>query len=473
MNNSEPFITMENQVSNNAILSSNVNATCHRLPVETWRQIFEECVIRQVPRALTPFSWAVTLPKQREHPYTNVMISHVCRYFRHIALSTPILWSTLNLDGSVSEIEAFLGRSEQLPLTITSIRDTFHKSYPRHSNTFATISQRVVSIDTPVEVGSLHRIPSCKSLKSVMLRDGEVWHHSNLDTKRVLNEFESLDTLWWTSISDHPITPSLQKQYSLRFLHLTFRVSRTFILSILQCCPLLENVSARVYTYNFHGTNTQDDEDIHLTRLRDFRVEFTGEDSWLCKLKIPQVLDHFEFSYCHPYPSSSYQQWNVGMKSLTLRGYFDLSSMVSWLARAPGTLKVLALKMSEPNQKGILEALKADGQQILCPQLEQVHIWVSHLFKHQRRPPIHEIYDFEEIIYDLSSSRTQVGLPPLQFTIDGKAVVPKKKVARELFLEMEINNERVSLHKSDKKLYEDRSSIDRWLSMVSSERDAN
>jgi hypothetical protein len=463
---------MENQVANNAILSSNMDATCHKLPVETWRQIFEECVWH-TPRALTPFSWAVTLPKQREHPYTNVMISHVCRYFRHIALSTPILWSTLNLDGSVSEIEAFLGRSEQLPLTITSIRDTFHKSYPRHSNTFATISERVVSIDTPVEMRSLHLIPLCKSLKHVMLRDGEFRQHSNLDTERVLNEFESLDTLWWTSIRDHPITPSFQKKYSLRFLHLTFKVSGTFILSILRCCPLLENVSARVYAYNFNGTNTQDDKDVHLSRLRDFRVEFTGEDSWLCKLKIPQVLDHFEFGYCPPYPSSSYQQWKVGMESLMLRDYFDLSSMVSWLAREPGTLKVLALKMSEPNPKELLEALKADDQQILCPQLEQVHIWVSHLFKHRRRPPIHERYEFEEIIYGLFSSRTQAGLPPLQFTIDGKAVVPKEKVERELAMEMEINNERVSLRKRDEKLYEDGSSIDRWLSMVSSERDAN
>jgi hypothetical protein len=422
----KPLNIKQNEAANNAILQSVTNAICYTLPVEIWRQIFEECVAH-IPRALTPLSWSFNVPEKRTHPYANVAISHVCRHFRHIALSTQVLWSTLNLDGSESEVETFLKRSEQLPLTITSIKDAFHKSLSRHSHTVAAIVGRIVNIDTPTQGINFDAIILCKNLKHVMLR-GTQHSDRQLHIESVLNEFESLETLWWRNALGDPITFSSQKNYPLRSLLLSFRMSSVCILSVLQCCPALENVTVDVQgTIDAHNA-----ERIRLPRLRDFRVRFSEEDSWVCKLEVPSVLDHLEFGYYLPHPQSGSQEWTMGARSLVLGDYLDLASMVSWLSREPGVLETLTLRIKYlTDQKRILQVLKADSSRLLCSKLEQVHIWFSHSFDQLSRPVGYTKNDYEELFQDISSSRVQVGLPPVRFIWNGEVVMPKEEVAHE------------------------------------------
>jgi hypothetical protein len=436
MSEFRPISHTEDQVTNDTILNSATNTIWHELPVEIWHHIFEECTA-YTPRALTPLSWSFNLPKQRQFFYTNIVISHVCRYFRKITLSTPVLWSALNLDGPKSEVETFLRRSGQLPITITSLRDIFEASYPRHSDTFAAISKRIVCIDTPVEIENYDLTASCKNLKHIMLRGKQYGTPRVHHIGKVLNEFGHLEAIWWTNRSFDPSSsPSLQRKYSLRSLHLAFQVSDTFLLPLLHCCPLLENLSARVTHVIDSRTDKLGDQIIRLPHLRDLRLQISGEDSWLCQLDVPPILDHLEFSYCAPHPVSSSQMWSMGTKSLVLGDYPDLSSMVSWLASESGLLKTLTLRMKQTDQKRILQALKVKEQRALCPKLEQVHIRFLLPPKRQRRPPGYRKRDYEDLLYDIFSSRVQVGLPPLQFTLDGEMMVPREKAARGLDMEI-------------------------------------
>jgi hypothetical protein len=426
---------MDVQVENDTILRSTTNVICHKFPEEIWRQIFGECV-RYIPRALTPLSCSFDIPEQKKHPYTNIAISHVCRHFRYIALSTPVLWSTLNFDGSISEIESFLERSGRLPLTITSIRDSFDQKYSRYSDIFHFLQKQIVGIDTPVGEYNFKLIDSCKNLKHLILSD--MWgtylgYSPAVLIEEVLDEFKYLENLCWKREHAPPLSLSSQKKYPLRSLQLTFKVSDTALLSMVRCCPALENLSARVETLNSR-TYIQDDVDICLPQLRDLRVQFIGDDLWLCELYVPPILDHLEFDYDIIYPKSRHRQWNMRTKSLVLGTYFDLESIVSWLASEPKALKTLTLRIEKRDQKDILEALKADGQQVLCPKLEHVDICFPLPSTPKSQPPSHIIRDYEEVIEDVIISRLQAGLPLLRFTLNGEAIMLEERVARELIV---------------------------------------
>jgi hypothetical protein len=410
----------KDEFAKDLILDSTTNASCHKLPVEIWRQIFEACVAH-IPRAHDPLSSLLENPEQRKHPYTNIAISHVCRYFRHIALSTPVLWSTLNLDGPASEMDTFMERSEQLPLTITSLKGCFYTGYLRYPHMFATISERVVNIDTRVDDVGLKYAASCKNLKRIIVDENDDWY-SDVCVERVLDEFEFLETLHYTRINSESLSFSSQKRYRLRSVHLTFTVPDSFLLSLFECCPALEYVSAHVI-----GTRIPpDDHRVRLPRLRDLRLAISREDSWASKIDVPQILDHLEFGYSLHYPKYTYQKWDMRTKSLELGDYLDLESMVSWLARETGALKTLTLRMQQKDQEKILEAFKANKKRAICPKLEQIHILSRLPPKHSHRLSDYTACDYEKIIFDIFSSRIQAGLPPLRFTLNEEVIVPKK-----------------------------------------------
>jgi hypothetical protein len=426
MSTSRPLSSEQHEFTYYTNQRSATNSNCHKLPVEIWRQIFEECAVH-IPRALTSSSLlnAPNILDKRKYPYTNIVISHVCRYFRDIALSTPVLWSTLNLDGPQSELKTFLERSKQLPLTITSIQGYPRFYLIRNMASFKAISERIVCIDAPVDGFASDILASCKNLKHVMLKGG-MYHHKHHHIERILNDFQFLETIWWTKISNDPVVTSSENKYTLRSLHLSFGVSDASVLSILQSCPVLESVSAHV----LGKRDWEHVKDIHLPRLRELHVQCAGEDSWLCRLDVPQVLDHLEYSYCPPSPYISTQEWGISTRSLVLGDYFDFESMVSWLAREPEALNILTLKMEPIKNDMLLTILTANGKRTLCPKLEQVHIQIPLLYKDTKESPDYRRRKDELISY-VFSSRKHAGLPPLRFISDGEEAVVKEKAARK------------------------------------------
>ncbi|TCD61502.1 hypothetical protein EIP91_008368 [Steccherinum ochraceum] len=51
----------------------------------------------------------------------TIIPSHVCHYWREVALSTPRMWTRVAIDRKLERVEAFLERSKQVPLRISVI----------------------------------------------------------------------------------------------------------------------------------------------------------------------------------------------------------------------------------------------------------------------------------------------------------------------------------------------------------------
>lgn len=71
--------------------------------------------------------WHQGLPYQRPRPpsclpevgpYTWIRVTHVCRYWRNVALTNPLLWSQIVLTRSLDCIQTMIARSQQTPLTV-------------------------------------------------------------------------------------------------------------------------------------------------------------------------------------------------------------------------------------------------------------------------------------------------------------------------------------------------------------------
>ncbi|KAI0792969.1 hypothetical protein BC629DRAFT_1592889 [Irpex lacteus] len=56
------------------------------------------------------------------NPYAWIMVTHVCRYWRDVALGSALLWSHIVLTRNLDCIRAFLARSQQAPLTVVQPR---------------------------------------------------------------------------------------------------------------------------------------------------------------------------------------------------------------------------------------------------------------------------------------------------------------------------------------------------------------
>lgn len=53
-------------------------------------------------------------------PYTWIRVTHVCQYWRDVALANSLLWSHIVLTRSVECVQTILARSQQAPLTVQS-----------------------------------------------------------------------------------------------------------------------------------------------------------------------------------------------------------------------------------------------------------------------------------------------------------------------------------------------------------------
>ncbi|KAK7435901.1 hypothetical protein VKT23_019432 [Stygiomarasmius scandens] len=109
-----------------------------RVPPELWKEIFESvCVGGNLfgLEFITPPSPQATLRLQLAHVRPALFLSSVCKHWRTIALSTPILWSNFKVFCSPHFVDFRLmdlaiQRSQTQPLTIT-----IHGSFPCPNST--------------------------------------------------------------------------------------------------------------------------------------------------------------------------------------------------------------------------------------------------------------------------------------------------------------------------------------------------
>jgi hypothetical protein len=438
MDESPTSRNVQAEIADEEALYANKYGDIHMVPVEIWRQIFEDIGIRHSLQALTPLTWPFNAQSKTSSRPVVLSISRVCRYFRQITLAMPVWWSAIDLTRSMPEIKTFLERSASVPLTITNIRFSLFQSQ-QLASTYLSLKERIVAIDTPVDFSDLISIRYCRNLRHLMVQGAlaKYWtstsrYYDGSETfVPLLDHFESLQTLWWHYPQYNEIVDILissNTKCTLTSLHISVALSDTSLLSLLRCCPMLENASLNSYS---HGTqNLENERVVRLTHLRNFWIEFNAEDRWFGKLEFQSTLQSFHFNYrfANQYPVT--QKLNVWTESLIMGSHPDPGFVASWLATEPGVLKRLTfiskLMVYRTALTDYLWALDVDkNSQVPCSQLEEVCI--EHEFSPLTEFPSLEsdLVEYRNIISRVSASRVKVGRPPLRLMWNGKVVYPE------------------------------------------------
>ncbi|PVF94977.1 hypothetical protein CPB86DRAFT_828268 [Serendipita vermifera] len=406
------------------------NEHIRRLPIENWQQIFEECV-KDTLRPPKPPIWASKEPFGKKRCLINFHLSHVCRYFRYIALATPSLWTAIDLNGSLDEFGTIIERSAQLPITIRSIA-SFYFRYPQYAIPFRDIELRVVAIDTPTQCSDFRMLRHCKNLKRLMI--GADLSYGKVEIKHleyILHDLKSLQSLWWqdSTVSDRYSSKfTSTKQYRLTSLHLAASLSGIYILSLLRCCPALKSASLKVS--GAEGTEKFEDGSVPLPDLRNLWLHLSWADSWISKLRLPEVLESYHCEYGCLYSHYGHLKWRLRAKSLVVGDHPRPDSVLSWLVNEQGDLEKLKIIVTSLvggyGLRDYLRALKSDG--IVpppCPQLEEVHININRRLS-DAAACLRDFGVNGDIFQDIYLSRVNAGLPPLRFIWNGKEFQSKE-----------------------------------------------
>lgn len=112
-----------------AELSSHAAASPTRLPPELLGRIFEhliELCKQEWDQHRSPASTTHLLCETAIGPYTWTRVTHVCRYWRDVALCNPLLWTTIVLTSHSECVEAMISRSQQAPISVQSSSPCCH-----------------------------------------------------------------------------------------------------------------------------------------------------------------------------------------------------------------------------------------------------------------------------------------------------------------------------------------------------------
>ncbi|KAG5715992.1 hypothetical protein E4T56_gene2332 [Termitomyces sp. T112] len=178
-------------------------------------------------------------------------ITRVCQYWRNVAISLPILWSTLSPDfkstpGKIALYRLWLERSQNHPLTFNFL-DTLPKSDPALDLYFSHMHHWG---DVQADMGSesIYRLLTLRTEMVPLLEKLEIWNHtkSTEDEQRidnltpVLASFSSLSEIIWSGYIPRNIS-SIAWPYLRRFVICESFDTRQCLL-LMARCPMIEEI---------------------------------------------------------------------------------------------------------------------------------------------------------------------------------------------------------------------------------------
>ncbi|PVF94980.1 hypothetical protein CPB86DRAFT_800092 [Serendipita vermifera] len=378
-----------------------------KVPVEIWQAIFVYC-------AETQDSVHASLSSSPKSPQRSISIvlSHVCRFFRNIALSMPFLWSRLDLSRPIDQFNTFIKRSSQSPLIIYHSNKNKFTLPPTHTAAFQSIQHRIVRLETPISFHDLIRLQlrNFRNLNHVVCESD--WGPGEHNFKQILDGCKELKSLTWHSSFDYSTTTRFYgpAKYGLTDLSLVLQVEETFVLDFLRCCPFLERVSLQ--TVGYDGTEGQ--QMVPLPRLKSLEVSLTHYCGWLLKIQGPRIVDIFclrsiETLYALTNPFTL-PFWVV---SLEIRCDVGSYFILPWLENEPGVLRKLTLSvMPMPKLQDYLSSLKWRGGTMRCAHLEELRLVYERRGRKRSEKDLLEVY----------SSRRRVGMKPLRIVWGDKVL---------------------------------------------------
>jgi hypothetical protein len=372
-----------------------------RLPVEVWREVFQYCI---EPEIL--YTRQIEALPEILYNDMNIKLSHVCRYFRAIALSMPSLWSTWNLGHA--KLDTFLERSSQLPITIVDKGFPGWQGRLRNGRILKLVRDRIISFGNSIPFRNIGEFRRFSNMQHLMINDvGPGGFEENI--KQVLKDFKDLKSLVWHNgrCSRMDVKFSSPIRYNLTSLRLGHSYEEPFLLSLLRSCPLLETL--HVCTRGNGETETE--AMVSLPRLKTLQVTLERFDNWLSKIKGASTLDLCTLDFENFSDIKFEEEWCFWPVSLDLRRH-QPSGIISWLANEPGALKTLTLAHQwNSNIKIYLDELKWPDGRLSCPGLEELRIPFD---PNESKGDLCEIY----------FSRIEAGLKPLRIFWRGAPLYP-------------------------------------------------
>ena len=138
-------------------------------------------------------------------PYTWIRVTHVCRYWRDVALADALLWSHIVLIRSLDCIQAMLARSQQAPLIVQSYTSSCQGEYAAPLGTLRlalTQLHRIRTIELYIKWWVFEAIATALEKPAPLLESFK------LSTPSGLNDVAFVPPVLWSSYNT--VAPSLK-----------------------------------------------------------------------------------------------------------------------------------------------------------------------------------------------------------------------------------------------------------------------
>jgi len=200
-------------------------------------------------------------PSVHEGP---LLLSHVCRHWRQVALSTPVLWSALTIDHNVTYpiISHYLTLAQEMPLRLYITQWSFYEKDPDREilNLLLSRAGRWQSVrilfdeDTALEVLRSVDAQNCEKIVFGALQEAKIEGHIFVSTETSMKllslfldreRFPHLRGLDWSldlSFVGNSLSTSINWE-GLNYLKLTFPPPIATCLGLLRQCHNLRDLS--------------------------------------------------------------------------------------------------------------------------------------------------------------------------------------------------------------------------------------
>ncbi|KAG5731230.1 hypothetical protein E4T56_gene14501 [Termitomyces sp. T112] len=247
-------------------LPANKRCLALELPPELLGQIFLSC--------LEPREIARVFPITRLRP--PLLLCQVCQYWRTIAISLPILWSTLSPDfkstpGKIALYRLWLKRSQNYPLAFNFFR-TLPKSDPA-LDLFCSHMHHWGDVKADMGSELIYRLLMLRTEMVPLLKRLEIGNHtkSTEDEQRidnltpVLASLSSLSEIIWSGYIPRNIS-NIPWPYLRRFVIRESLDTRQCLLLMVRC-PMIEEIVILCLMYSTHDTTLPVVDLPHLRKL--------------------------------------------------------------------------------------------------------------------------------------------------------------------------------------------------------------
>ena len=346
----------------------------NHLPIEILGDIFLLCIVAS-------WSTAFCEPVQPKRCQAPLSVSQVCRHWREIALSVPLLWCSLaGRDGAIAlhpeSTKVWLARSRNLPLSLhLGPRFSHETRLPENDahiskifNIFSKEMHRWRSISLFLNENLARQFIATVDAKPENLEELDLYFVGNtadlsVDISSLLRFFSKLRKLSWQGIRIHPMSLLNVPFHQLTHIHIWLDSSGW---SVLPCLTKCTN-AVEIHWYGVRSANLLSVGELPPTPLLQLQSLNLRGSGYLIGLFSRLTLPSLKFLYIQTYSATGdhrlledfLNRSSCPLQQFILRGNLDLESAVKYLT-IPflGSIPDIEVHLRSPVASEVFQELK-------------------------------------------------------------------------------------------------------------------